>query len=326
MKCFGTKFLHAGLLVVALALGASPASAAPLYGLELEFGEVQLTSSTPISDSVGFHSGFEGTNFYSRNAFASAEPGRLRSSSTATIQLTPAVTLGLGLVLNGTDSSAGFRVDDVIISGPGTGSIPASLNLSLSGSLFTSAFAQLGSGNGAEASANASVSIGASLAGTFFGGTQAIASLWQVETQSGDGSTFEDGLLTGFTGVGGLVTPEVFLPVGSPFTVGLNLSTTATTSSANTIVGSRRQADASALFDHTFSFALSGPVFNLPTGFTANSISGLIVDNHWVGIAADPQPLPEPSSLLLVLVGLWWFARRFSGRMLPLAVVLRKQK
>lgn len=313
MACLGTKLLHTGVLIVALAAGASRASGAAIYRLELEFGDVQLTSASAVSDSVGFHSGFEGTNFYSRNAFASAEPGRLRASSTAAIQLTPAVSLGLGSILNSTDASAIFRLDDVVISGPGTGSILTSLNMNLSGGLLTSAFAQLAAGNGAEAGANASVSVHAFVAGNFFSGTKAISSLWQVETQSGGGSTFEDGLLAGFTGPGTLVTPEMMLPVGSSFVVQLGLETSAATNSRSTILGSRRQADASSLYDSTFSFPLSGPVFNLPEGFTANSLSGLIVNNLWQGLAG-PQPIPAPSSFLLAIAGLLWLARPVCGR------------
>ena len=312
MTCSGAKLLQAGLFVGALAIGPSPASAAPIYALELAFGDVQLSSSTPLSESIGFHSGFEGTNFYSRNAFGSAESGRLRSSSTAAIQLTPAVTLGLGSVLNGTDSTAAFQLDDVIIGGSGP-VVLASFNMQLHGSLIASTFAQLGSGIGAEASANASVSAFVSINGNVFSGTQAISSLWQVDTQSGGGSTFEDGLLIGFDGDEVLTTPAMLLPVNTPITVGLSLSTSVDTTSRSTILGSRRQADASSLFDSTLSFPLSGPVFNLPDGYTVNSVSGLIVDNRWQGLAA-PQPVPEPPSLALLLAGLLFLARRYSGR------------
>ena len=313
MMCSRTLLLRIGILLT-LASGASPGSAAPIFALELGFGDVQLNSATPVSDSLGFHSAFEGTNFYSRDAFASAEPGRLRSSSSASIQLTPAVTLGLGTVLNGTDAAAAFRLDDVIISGPGTGFLPTSLNMNLSGGLNATTFAQLGTGNGAEANASASVSIGVSIAGTLFRGTQSISSLWNVDTQSGGGSTFEDGLLTGYTGAQtALATPTVMVPIGSSFVVVLNLSTTVDTNTSNTILGARRQADASSDFDSTFSFALSGPVFDLPDGYTANSASGLIVDNRWLGIGA-PSAVPEPSSLLLVMAGLLGFVRRLKVR------------
>ena len=54
-------------------------------------------------------------------------------------------------------------------------------------------------------------------------------------------------------------------------------------------------------FLNTVSLPLSGPVFNLPPGFTANSASGLIVDNRFVG---GPQDVPAPATLALLAVGL----------------------
>ena len=49
-------------------------------------------------------------------------------------------------------------------------------------------------------------------------------------------------------------------------------------------------------FTHTFGFPASGPVFNLPDGFTVNSQEANIVDNQWLGV-------PEPSSLMLAACG-----------------------
>lgn len=307
--CSVIKLIRAGFFLAALAIGVSPASAGPLYGLELGFGDVQLRSSMPLSQSSGFHSGFEGTNFYSRNAFGSAGPGLLRASSTAAIQLTPVVNVGLGLGLgylsNGTDASATFLLNDVIIGGSGT-MVPGSLSLQLDGGLNATTFAQLGSGTGAEAGANASVSVYASINGNLFSGTQAISSFRQVDTQTGGGSTFEDGLLIGFTGSGGLLTPSVLLPVGTPFTVVLSLYTSVDTTSNHSIIGSRRQADASSLFDSTLSFPLSGAVFDLPAGYTVNSVSGQIVDNQWIGadVPRGGGSVPEPASLALFGIGL----------------------
>ncbi|MBI3838904.1 MAG: PEP-CTERM sorting domain-containing protein [Planctomycetia bacterium] len=48
-------------------------------------------------------------------------------------------------------------------------------------------------------------------------------------------------------------------------------------------------------FSHTFGFPTSGPVFNLPDGFTANSPEGQIANNNFV---------PEPSTLALAAIGL----------------------
>ena len=51
-------------------------------------------------------------------------------------------------------------------------------------------------------------------------------------------------------------------------------------------------------FGDPLSFAPSGPVFDLPAGWTANSISGNIVDNRFVGAA-----VPEPGALTLLASG-----------------------
>jgi hypothetical protein len=52
-------------------------------------------------------------------------------------------------------------------------------------------------------------------------------------------------------------------------------------------------------FGDPLSFAPSGPVFNLPPGWTANSISSNIVDNRFVGLST----VPEPSALILFGIG-----------------------
>jgi hypothetical protein len=92
---------------------------------------------------------------------------------------------------------------------------------------------------------------------------------------------------------------------GVPFDVKVQLTT-----EADTVVGSTNStggtAEANADFSHTFSFALNGPVFNLPTNYTANSPDAHIAGNQVVGV-------PEPSSLVYLAgmiisglaVGLW---------------------
>jgi len=61
----------------------------------------------------------------------------------------------------------------------------------------------------------------------------------------------------------------------------------------------------------TLSFPTSGPVFNLPSGYTVNSVEGDIVNNAFLGGPA--ASVPEPSSLVLIgtaLLGLYVARRR----------------
>jgi hypothetical protein len=55
-------------------------------------------------------------------------------------------------------------------------------------------------------------------------------------------------------------------------------------------------AVASSFFNNTVSFAKNGPAFELPEGYTVNSVSANIVNNHWI------PPAPEPASALLGLI------------------------
>lgn len=316
----------------ALVMGAFapiPAFSLPIFSADANLGsnggQDDRTANTPVSATNTFHSGFEGLNFYSATAFASAEPGGLRTSAQSTIFLNPLVNLGFGPLLIVSDGTASFRLDDVVVSGSGS-SVLGSLNLELDGGLNTSSFAQLGSGMFDETQANASVALNlciiSCVSGTRFSGSVTTGSISDVDTQSSsDQGPFESELLTGFTdGVAqgapfGIVTPALQLPVGTPFSIFLQLRSHTEARSRNTIVGSARQADAAALFDHTLSFPVTGPVFNLPDGFTVQSVSGLIAGNAWQGGPSDPEPIPvpEPGTLWLLassLLALICFAPR----------------
>lgn len=97
-----------------------------------------------------------------------------------------------------------------------------------------------------------------------------------------------------FTGMGTPGQTSAVIPIGSTFTSGTH------TVPVNTPVLIQLQLDtqvytwatsgnsntATSDFQHTMSFALNGPVFNLPTGFTANSEDFGIVENRFT--------VPEP--------------------------------
>lgn len=60
---------------------------------------------------------------------------------------------------------------------------------------------------------------------------------------------------------------------------------------------------ARADFSHTFSLPTDGPVFDLPAGYTASSVSLDIVNDQWLG-GPESSKVPEPPTLLLTTLGL----------------------
>jgi hypothetical protein len=70
--------------------------------------------------------------------------------------------------------------------------------------------------------------------------------------------------------------------------------------------------NAHADFLHTAGFSLTGPAFNLPAGYTANSNDGLIVDNQFVG--SEAPAAPEPASWALLATGLALAVTRYASR------------
>ena len=93
------------------------------------------------------------------------------------------------------------------------------------------------------------------------------------------------GMLSGFTGANVVQTGVAHLPPNVEITVALSLATTGAfnwqipgTDTEHTMLA---LADGVSDFSHV-GFPSSGPVFNLPPGFTVDSVSGLIVNNQYL--------------------------------------------
>jgi hypothetical protein len=123
------------------------------------------------------------------------------------------------------------------------------------------------------------------------------------------------GLLAGFAPDAVAGTPfdiklhSQSLPVGRPFSVQVLVSLSASNIQSLTL-GGGGSSDGLAAFQIGFPF--SGPVFDLPPGFTVNSSDGFITDNQF--LLAPPTPaVPLPGALpllILPLAGLGLLARR----------------
>ena len=93
------------------------------------------------------------------------------------------------------------------------------------------------------------------------------------------------------------------LPLGVPLRINLSMSTSSSVAGTLDLTGSV-SGQAAAIFDHTLSFPKDGPVFNLPEGYTANSLDGMIVDNRWTPVPIAPASVFLGTGLLSLLPGI----------------------
>ncbi len=290
------------LLIIACAglASASPsATAAPLYYARAETGGGTPTSQEFQSDQAVIATTsimyMPSGGVATADISAAAGPDGLRASADATVNV-PSSSLGNGGA-NGAGTSRMILNDIVISALPGTTpsqTVPFSLSITLSGSLDTQAL--IGFPHIGAASGTASVSVSGVLAGVPFNGDR-------TKVSSADAST---GIVTDFaiTGTGILagsaavvLTPVATVALDTPFVLDLTLSAFASagygyggTSTASTAALATANAD----FDNALTLGANDQVFNLPAGYTANSVDGSIVDNRLV---------PEPSIAVLLAHG-----------------------
>jgi hypothetical protein len=87
-----------------------------------------------------------------------------------------------------------------------------------------------------------------------------------------------------------------------PTNVPLNLFTEIIVEAVASGSVSPLEASAVADFRNTVSFPTDGPVFDLPAGYTANSVDGSIVDNRWVPVPAAPAGAQLTAAFLSLLL------------------------
>jgi len=291
------KSLSLAMLVAACGLSAfmSPAAtASPFYSVRAEAnGAVQQFESTDaVSATEGdlfLYSGGQRTS----DTSASAQPGSLRASADATVNVPSSSLGGTGSYAQGVSR---MILSDVVISPlPGTTPSPVaaiSLYLTLSGSLDTSAaigWPHIGSAGG-----TASISVSGALAGVLFSGDRT-----KTTSASATDGTVTDSPISG-TGIladgsSVLLTPVAMVAIDSPFTLDLRLTAGASVGysyGGTTTASTAALATAHSQFNNTLTLASNGQVFNLPAGYTSNSIDGIIVNN---------QLVPEPSTLSIAM-------------------------
>lgn len=183
-------------------------------------------------------------------------------------------------------STASMDLDGLIIAGP-AGQILVSFNFVVEGSIAA--------GASGDVVGSARVAATYILGDAIDGGGHDLGELFLGDTgiyrQSGIFANYASS--SNISVFEALSTVPILYNIGdTTLNFGLFIDTSATTS-PNPGIGT---ANASADFAHTAGFSTSGPVANLPLGYTLNSLDGTIVDNHFVGV-------PEPSTVILSLIG-----------------------
>jgi PEP-CTERM motif len=299
--------------IAALMLGAAvpvPASAAPLF--EATAGSDSRSGSAPTSAGDG-QTFVDGALTRSYSASARADRGSVgaRADSDASIlgnQSCAGCTIG-------TTAFARATFDDLIFSG--ADDVTTSINLHIAGALVTGGrlggpFEQFDSR--ASATFTATIAEPSGFGPLILGGSSSGLEARSVEDNDpvmvfrqsrrlGDlgSATFNSDSIV----VNELVTGAPFtVPVDEPLilTLEMRASSSALVDARFSDVAHNVSSSGHGNFFDTFSLPTSGPVFNLPQGYTVNSVSGLIVDNRWVG--APTSAVPEPGSLTLLALGI----------------------
>ena len=297
-----TRTCALAVLVCSLVWSAAPTTvhAVPTFSAEIPGVErvnasptpVFLSNRTEIIDRGGAGNVVIGQK--TRQAIAAASYGQLRGSANADyLNVSDFFPIFSGSFL-GAQESSDFFLDDLVITGP-PGNIIVSFNFVIAGSIGASTVST-GPSEFYQSSARVKarvINLQSSLGGAGAElGEMNVNSFGEV-TRTGIFSTFpmnSDGMAVG-------ETPSIMTFAGDPaLQIWLGLET-----GAFALVGfgaGSGRTHGFASFGDTFGFPTSGPVANLPEGYTLNSLDGHIVNNRLV----VAEQVPEPSSLVLVLV------------------------
>ena len=217
MRC---RLIIIFLILAAICLGPWPAGADPYYSVALNNGINPVKSgSTPQIDEYQtvFGNPYPG---YVLQLGASA--GTVLKSYTHQQYTPPSNTYNAGVAAG--PAHALFQLFDIIISGPASGPVPVTVNLSLNGTLAATTTNNSGAGY-ADAHAWVGINGGFSSSFDFSGEMEALSHSEGGVTTDSFAATGIFSSLTNFSGSASVTTPSFNLSVGSPLAMTLGLTT-----------------------------------------------------------------------------------------------------
>lgn len=256
---------------------------------------------------------FHGASIHAA-AYSYGGPGFARADAYAQmIQATPTTDLRLYSLFAG--GLVRVTVTDVVVSGP-PGPITTRVHLHLDGGFFTGTtfVPHVSPDEDFFAATNADNYIGVSLTvtdGYYPGGRDIGSGSFGINSHDGSFPTtsLESGWLTGFDGDVDLISDGFLVDANTPFTLELMLDSRASVSGP---IDRGLDLFATTNFYDTLSFAVDQPVFDLPAGYSADSVEGNIVGNTF--------SVPEPSRTDCLAAGvgaLLFYRRRSAHRIQP---------
>ena len=297
---------------------ASAASAVPVFqaSTQLTFSNIPFGADSDTASVVAGAESRHDDNVFHVHARATAQASAFGLRASGFGQLI-GQQLNIGI---GGQGTATARFDDFVISGP-AGPVTTSFNLVLSGS--QSALSHLVTApTESQTQASSFVVVQTLVNGLIVTGNAFFQD--RVRLFSLNGGAVEQqktGMLAGWPadpgefGVLTFTTPSFTVMAGAPFSVDLNLTASAGVFEFNIAAG---LSEAHSDFGSTLAFPTSGAVFNLPAGYTVDSVGARIQNNEFVD-APVSGAVPEPASVALLVggvaaLGAWSRSGRGHGR------------